>query len=236
MRTCIVFLAVLAASIAVAQTTPERLYDVKTYGVFRDMMLQGDFTPKIRLADAMAQWPTTGVGALADARGEITITDGKLVVSYGKPGDHPSPDSESAALLAMGRAADWHTVDIDNDVPPQEVERYIGDAARARGIPAETSFPFELRGVVVGYVMHVNAEPTDGPHGMGLPMAVTGETSGDELSGKVAGLYVSADLMGVATHGGERIHAHWVSDDDTATAHLDRWGIKAGSTLLLPAN
>jgi hypothetical protein len=44
------------------------------------------------------------------------------------------------------------------------------------------------------------------------PMAVTVEHKGEQIDGRVAGLNVSADLMGVATHGGERTHAQ--------TAHL----------------
>ena len=57
---------------------------------------------------------------------------------------------------------------------------------------------------------------------------------GDRLDGLVAGLYASLDLIGIATHGGERTHAHWISPDLTSTAHLDRWGLKAGSFLMMP--
>jgi hypothetical protein len=63
---------------------------------------------------------------------------------------------------------------------------------------------------------------------MGLPMAATVERRGDQIQALVAGLYVSPDLMGVATHGGERTHAHWVAPDLESTAHLDRWGLKTG--------
>jgi hypothetical protein len=69
---------------------------------------------------------------------------------------------------------------------------------------------------------------------MGLPMAVTVERAGDSIDGLVAGLYVSPDLVGTTTHGGERTHAHWVSLDEASTAHLDRWGLKAGAILSLP--
>jgi hypothetical protein len=62
---------------------PQGLYSVVTFGVFQKMMMQGDFTPKVRLDAAIAGHPSTGVGAVADARGEITIYDGKLIVSYG---------------------------------------------------------------------------------------------------------------------------------------------------------
>jgi len=214
--------------------TTHQAYSVETFGIFQRMMLTGDFSAKVRLGAAMKMQPSTGVGAVADARGEISIYDGKLIISYGKTGPQPDPDSESAALLAMASAAQWQTVAVERDVEPGDIEAYLAAAAKAHGIDPELSFPFELRGVVAPYAMHVNAEPTGGPHGMGLPMAVTVESKGDRIEGGVAGLYVSTDLVGVATHGGERTHAHWISADGASTAHLDRWGVKAGTVLLLP--
>ena len=97
-------------------------YGVETFGEFRRIMMGGDFTPKVRLGAAMAKHPTTGVGALADARGEITIYDGKLIVSYGKGGASADANSESAALLAMGSAAEWQSVRVEQDVAPEEIE------------------------------------------------------------------------------------------------------------------
>jgi alpha-acetolactate decarboxylase len=209
-------------------------YAIETFGMFRNMLLTGDFTPKVRLDAVMAKHPTTGVGAVADARGEITIFDGKLIVSYGKETARVDPASDAAALLAMGSAADWQNVTVDHDIAPADIESYLAEAARAHGVDPEKSFPFEVRGTLTSYVMHVNAEPTGGPHGMGLPMAIRVERKGERIDGQVAGLYVSPDLMGVATHGGERTHAHWVSSDGASTAHLDRWGLKSGATLMLP--
>jgi hypothetical protein len=58
------------------------------------------------------------------------------------------------------------------------------------------------------------------------------QDKGDRLDSLVAGLYASLGLMGIATHGGERTHAHWVSLDMAKTDHLDSWGLKAGSFLL----
>jgi alpha-acetolactate decarboxylase len=209
-------------------------YGVETFGEFRRIMMGGDFTPKVQLGAAMAKHPTTGVGALADARGEITIYDGKLIVSYGKGGASADANSESAALLAMGSAAEWQSVRVEQDVAPEEIESYIVIAAKMHGIDPEVSFPFEVRGTIGPYMMHVNTAPTNGEHGMGSPMAITVQNHGDRLDGLVAGLYASLDLMGIATHGGERTHAHWISPDLTSTAHLDRWGLKAGSFLMMP--
>jgi hypothetical protein len=209
-------------------------YNVETFGEFRRMVLTGDFTPKVQLGSAMAKHPTTGVGAVADARGEISIFDGKLVVSYGKMGASTDANLEYAALLAVASAPDWQSVRIEQDVGPESIEPYIAAAAKAHGIDAEKSFPFEVRGNIGPYVMHVNAAPTGGPHGVGKPMAITVESKGDEIDGLVTGIYVSADLVGIASHGGERTHVHWVSLDARSTAHLDRWGVKAGTYLLLP--
>jgi hypothetical protein len=208
-------------------------YSVETFGAFRNIMMRGDFSPKVRIADVMAKHPTTGVGALADALGEITIFDGKLILSYGNA---PPADtkSASAALLAIASADGWQSVPVTTDVAPEEIESFISVAAKTHGIDPTVSFPFEVRGNIGPFAMHVNAAPTNGEHGVGLPTAVTVADKGDRLDGLVAGLYVSLDLMGIATHGGERTHSHWVSLDMLKTAHLDRWGLQAGAFLLLP--
>jgi hypothetical protein len=235
-------LAITAAGPGLAQHQPPSAasdgarptYQVRVFGVFRKLMLEGDFAAKVPLADVMATHPTTGVGALAGARGEITIYDGKLIVSYGKTDGAPEANKDSAALLAVGSAREWQSVTVERDVAPEEIETYLAATAKAHGIDPEKPFPYQARGVVAPYVMHVNVAPTGGPHGMGRPMAVTLERKGEEIAGALAGLYVSADLVGIATHGGERSHTHWVAPDGSATAHLDRWGLQAGSALLLP--
>jgi len=95
MWTRIITIAVLMLAIgpSVGQTpsagetglhTQRQPYAIESFGAFRLLILEGDFTPKVTLAKVMAKHPTTGVGAVADARGEITIYDGKLIISYGR--------------------------------------------------------------------------------------------------------------------------------------------------------
>jgi hypothetical protein len=236
-------LTALAAGPTLAQTpamgdaathTLHQPFDVETFGAFRNIMMGGEFGAQVRLDTVMAKRPTVGVGALSEARGEITISDGKLIVSNGKADTPADGPSELAALLAIASVGGWQSVPVEKDVPPREVESFIAVAAKTHGIDPEISFPFEVRGSIGPYVMHVNAAPTNGEHGMDLPMAVTIQDKGDRLDSLVAGLYASLDLMGIATHGGERTHAHWVSLDMAKTAHLDRWGLRAGAFLLLP--
>jgi hypothetical protein len=153
-----------------AMHTLQQTYDVETFGAFRSIMISGDFIARVRLDTVMASHPTIGVGALADARGEITICDGTLVVTYGEAPTNSAP--EAAALLATARVDGWQGVPVENDVPPNDIESFIAVAARAHGIDSTVSFPFEVRGNIGPYVMHVNAGPTDGEHGMDMPMAV----------------------------------------------------------------
>jgi hypothetical protein len=230
--------AVLIAGLAqVSHAQPEAAtqpYSIETFGVFRELMLRGDFSPKIAMGSVMARRPSTGVGAISGARGEITIAEGKLIISYGKSDAPPAAMAETAALLATAKVKEWQTVRVESDVAPAAVDAFLAQAARTHGLDPANTFPFELRGTFTPYAMHVNVGPTGGPHGMGLPMAVTVERKGDEIEGGVAGLYVSQSLVGIVTHGGEHVHAHWVAPDGQSTAHLDLWGIKAGTTLLLP--
>ena len=214
--------------------TQHQPYAIEAFGAFRMLILQGDFTPKVVLGAAMAKHPTTGVGAVADARGEITIQDGKLIVSYGKEAPHPAADAEPAALLATATVAAWQTIAVDRDVAPDDIEAFLSRTAGAHGLDPEGPFPFQIRGTLASYVMHVNVAPTNGPHGMGQPIAINRETKGDAIAGMVAGLYVSRDLVGIVSHGGTRTHSHWVAPDGQSTAHLDSWGLKAGAVLSLP--
>src|ERR1700728_1431214 len=124
------FLLLAGASALPQEVQP---YNIETFGVFRNLMMTGDFSAKVRLDDAMAKHPTTGVGAVANALGEITIFDGKLIVSYGKP-DVPADPNVSAALLAMGSASEWQSVQVGRDVAPSEIETFIAAAANAHGI------------------------------------------------------------------------------------------------------
>jgi hypothetical protein len=232
----------LVAAAASAQQTPggaspprtEEPYSIEAFGAFRDLLLRGDFTPKVAIGSVMARLPSIDVGAVSGARGEITVVDGKLIVSYGKADAPAVPNGETAALLATAKVKEWQSVRVSSDIVPAAVDAFLAQSVKDHGLDPEKSFPFQLRGTLAPYVMHVNVAPTDGPHGMGLPMAITAERKGDEIAGGAAGFHVSRALVGVVSHGGQRTHAHWVAPDGRSTAHLDLWGIKGGATLLLP--
>jgi len=225
--TAFIIAATLVATAAHAQAPQP--YGIATFGEFRKMAMQRDYGAKATLATVVANGATDGVGAVTDARGEITIVDGNAIVSYGKETDRRPPAAETAMLLATATVRDWQEVQVGRDVVPAEIESFLASQAKSRGIDPEKSFPFRLRGTVTSYVMHVIKGP-----GSGHPPLAQDTQKGDAIAGLVVGLYVAPELVGVATHPGERTHSHWLNDDRTATTHLDAWGIKSGAVLLLP--
>ncbi|MFL6951431.1 MAG: acetolactate decarboxylase [Xanthobacteraceae bacterium] len=227
LRTGFILAAILVATSVQAQSPQP--YGIATFGEFRKMAMQRDYAAKATLAAVVANGATDGVGAVTDARGEVTIVDGKAIVSYGKETDRLPPASETAMLLATAAVREWQEVRVNRDVKPAELESFLAGEAKSRGIDPEKSFPFRLRGTLTTYVMHV----TTGP-GSGHPPLAQDTQKGDAIAGLVVGVYVAPQLVGVATHPGERTHSHWISEERTATTHLDAWGIKSGAVLLLP--
>jgi hypothetical protein len=217
----------LAAQVARGQTPQP--YGLATFGEFRKMAMQRDYSAKAALATVLASGATDAVGAVTDARGEVTIVDGRPIVSYGEDRNRRPPTTETAMLLATATVRDWQEIPVGRDIKPAELESFLAEQGKSRGIDPEKSFPFRLRGTLMNYVMHV----TKGP-GSGHPPLSQETQKGDALAGLVVGLYVAPQFVGIATHPGERTHSHWINDERTATAHLDGWGVKSGAVLLLP--
>ncbi|MBI3705345.1 MAG: hypothetical protein HY244_16225 [Rhizobiales bacterium] len=115
------------------------------------------------------------------------------------------------------------------------MEFFIRAQAQASGLDGKP-FPFRIVGVIANFVMHVNAAPNPRFQGLGSfdEMAVTGLAKGPRLTGSVVGFHAPPPLQGVITHMGDYFHSHYVDESRTTTAHLDTFGVAAGSTLLLP--
>lgn len=213
-------------------------FGFKAYGVFGQMTTQRNYLAVVALQDAVQGHATDAVGAVSGLRGEISMIEGRLIVSYGVDcgAACPSTASETATLLATASARHWRSVAIDKDFDAKAVESFIRAQAKANGLDEGKPFPFRINGAISNFVMHVNAAPNPRfkGHGSFDEMAVTGLAKGRRLAGSVVGFYAPPALQGVITHRGEYFHAHYVDEQRTTTAHLDSFGIAAGSTLMLP--
>jgi acetolactate decarboxylase len=213
-------------------------FGFKAYGVFRLMITERNYVAVVALKDAVDGHATDAVGAVSGLRGEISVIEGRLIVSYGADCGTtcPSADTETATLLATAAVRGWRPVPIDKDLDAKATETFIRAQAKASGLDETKPFPFRINGAITNFVMHVNAAPNPRfkGHGSFDEMAITGLAKGLRLAGTVVGFYAPPPLQGIITHGGEFFHSHYVDEQRTTTAHLDSFGVAAGSTLMLP--
>ena len=217
---------------------PDYPFGFNAYGVFGQMITQRNYQPVVALKDAFAGGTTDAVGAVSGLRGEISMIEGRLIVSYGADcaAACPAAASETATLLATALAQHWQSIVIDKDLDAEALEDFIRAQAKAKGVDDSKPFPFRIIGTITNFVMHVNAAPNPRfkGHGSFDEMAITGLAKGPRLAGFVVGFYAPPPLQGVITHMGDYFHSHFVDEQKTATAHLDTFGVAAGSTLQLP--
>ena len=213
-------------------------FKFKAYGVFRDMIVQRNYAPVVQLKNAIDASTTDAVGALSGLRGEISMIEGRLIVSYGAEciTECPSAIDESATLLATATAPRWRSIRVDKDMDGLATEAFIREQAKANGLDENKPFPFRFSGALINFTMHINAAPNPRFQGHGSfdEMALTGLSKGPRIAGFVVGFYAPPALQGVITHMGSFFHSHYVDEQRKLTAHLDAFGIAAGSTLLLP--
>jgi len=217
---------------------PQGKFAVRAYGAFRLFMQRQDYSPKVALSDAEDTAPTDGVGALSGLRGEISLIDGRVIVTHGGAClTCPPARSETAALLGTARVTAWHEpVIVPRRVSGKALDDFIIAAARDKGIDTAKPFPLRMKGTLVSVEMHVNEAPNVGftGHGSAVRMAKQDEFRHDRIAGEVVGFYSPQSMFGLLTHPGEPFHFHWIDQGRTRTAHLDAFGVEQGALLLLP--
>jgi hypothetical protein len=231
-------------------TAPNAPFAVTVYGAFQRMVHARDFGPKVQLNSVLHAGATEAVGAASGLRGEITVIDGTLLVSYGTPCRTCGPTGEDhATLLASAKVATWHpAIALPSDLSGRALDDWIVAQARQVGLDVAKPFPVRLKGMLVDVRMHVlikanpgfNGSGRGSSHGSGsgsgagAKMAEQDTITAERIEGEVVGVYAPAAAQGVITHPGEPFHYHWVDSARTRTAHLDAFGMARGAQLVLP--
>lgn len=214
-------------------------FNVTVYGNFKHMQHRGDYSSKARLADVLSGKDVYAVGALSGRRGEITIIARKPYISLGGATSSSLLDdgmnNEEAALLVTAGEIEWKELSVPNDMTQGEFESFVTDSARAEGLDMSRPFPFMLKGNISDYKMHVLAPrgPNESAGGHG---ATGGQYNamGELIQGRLLGFYSSSGWSGVISHPGELFHVHMVDAAETISAHMDSFGVRKQSTLLIP--
>lgn len=245
-----------SATILLSLSFPAALMaqDLTAHGNFRHMLHMGDTAGRVAI-DTLEAPQSWGIGALADLKGEVVILDGRVLVSRGddpRARLEPPAEGEEAVILAYGQVAAWQSVTLPHEMTPAQLTMFLGHQGAGLGLDLEAGFPLRLRGSFPALVWHVvtGEVPAQGhggaqKHGMqgdGAMQAAhanirPGMSVYNEAgaAGEIVGVYTGAALEGIASHPGERLHLHFVSEDNRRSGHVDEVVFPAGTALLLPA-
>lgn len=219
--------------------------ELTAYGNFKRMMHTGQTAGTVSL-DKLSLDQAWGVGALAGLQGEIVIIDGKVLVSRGsdaKGSVSPPKAGDEAVILALGSVSDWHRITVPNTMTLEQLAIFVEKEALKQKVEVNKGFPFRVEGSFPKLVWHVvtGEKPKHGGshaqiHGGGHANSKAGMIIFDEPSakGEVIGIYTGSALEGIASHPGDKLHLHFVSEDSDRSGHIDELMIGAGAILKVP--
>jgi acetolactate decarboxylase len=218
---------------------------IDTFGNVRRLVERRDDAPKVAIAEVVRDPHAYALGALANLRGEITVVDGNIWLSYppvaqdglGQVVEVASTPERAAFLVAAHVApAEWERVLLPDAVSSTRfddtIERWAADHG-LRGRP----FPFRIDGrfqaLTIATVdqrrMAQRGPATEEQLVRGsLHERVTGET------GTLVGFYDPAGDSAF-THEGAHCHIHAVVPGKPATGHAEAFVLAPGAFLSLPS-
>lgn len=212
-------------------------YAVKWAGALRNVHQGLDFSGKIDLPPLGELPHLYAVGPLEELRGEVTIWDGKPLISRINNGTLKVDNVLTGKLcfLVYGQAQDWKRIKIGSSLTLPEVDDVIKREATKHGIDTNPPFPFLIEGTAKSARYHVmnrtdSAPPTPGPSAHeNAKVHFTVENTPVQLLG-----FYSEHHQGIFTHHSSFVHMHIKTSDDESAGHLEEIELLPGARLLLP--
>jgi acetolactate decarboxylase len=121
--------------------------DVKSIGELRKIMYDADLSAKVRL-DTLARENLFAIGVVDSLRGQISIVNGKTLVSSIKNTYIKTDTSlnHHATMLVYAYVKNWKVVTIEQDINnTEELELLIKRLASENSIDVSRPFPFMVR-------------------------------------------------------------------------------------------
>jgi len=226
------------------------LPEVETFGSIAQLVRDRDASAKVDLASVIRLPHAYALGSLEDLRGEITIIDGDVWLSYppARPGAAvkvvtTAGTNEAAAFLVATHAderADWTAIALPDGLASREAAGRLAKWARERGLggPEGRPVPFRLDGTFTSLTLAI----VDGrlvPPGPGTEEAMKKaqviETHA-RARGTLVGFCSFAPAGSAFTHPGQPCHVHAVLSEERATGHAQDFVVAPGATLWMPTS
>lgn len=215
------------------------------YGGMHQTIAQQQHQGRVSLEALRATPHLYGVGALEGLSGELTVLDGRTVVSgVDAQGQARPADQDGQATLFAGQpVVAWTPVVLTDAVEAEAFDALVKARAEAAGLDTSTPFVFVVEGRFDDLRLHVlnGACPVHARmRAQELPAdRHPWEWQGDGLEGTLVALYAEGSVGGL-THPATSVHGHLVFLDpvtgERLTAHVERLALAPGATLQLPAD
>ncbi|KYF49736.1 hypothetical protein BE08_06035 [Sorangium cellulosum] len=213
---------------------------IETYGALFQIFHQNKTGPQVTLSSILNP-KLQAVGALSESRGEVSIVDGAVWLSYpdGKGGarvENVPQSDERAMLLVAANVEGWRRVPVEEDITADDLDRKLEERAVALGVDVKQAFPVRVEGPVADLHWHVlDASKLEHHPGMSHEDHIRGAVKGTVPQGDALLVgFFSKEHHGVFTHMGSNSHFHVVLAKENISGHVDSVTIKKGATLLLP--
>jgi len=205
------------------------LPEVTVYGALRDVMHKNDVGGKITLNLLGPMEDLIGVGAVEGLNGEITIVDGKALISTYSDNMYSLDKSTNvdAALLVVSNVGDLKKHQIDSPIGSiTELEDWLNKYVVNNGLGDE-SFAFRME--VTGKAnWHVISPPDPGQDHNSAAKKFN-------YKGKFQAVgFFSRVHQGVFTHQGRFTHLHFIDEQTHFAGHLDEMVSEGTVTIYLP--
>lgn len=221
-----------------ACTNPKRSQpEVYSKGALKDIMHKGDLAAKYSLQEFDGEKNIYALGAVEDLKGEILILNSKTYISSVREDkiEIENTTQENACLLVYSEVEDWEEIPIPNEVKGQEaLDTFVKESSQKLGFGVDQAFPFQIKGKAESVRWHVINWPLGDmvhTHEKHKKAGLNGELNNVDI--EILGFY-SENHKGIYTHHSSNLHMHFITADQTLSAHLDDIEIGEKMVLRLP--
>lgn len=200
-------------------------------------IMSGNIAATISLNKLKNRENVYALGALEDLKGEIQIFNGAVFNSFVSDSTVflSSSFNKNASLLVYTSVKNWEKIEIPAQIKTKvEVEKFVFDTAKERGISIEDPFPFLITGTIQSLSWHViNWDVNDKKH-THQKHQLSG-LNGTLINGNVeiVGFY-SDKHKGVFTHHSTNMHLHFKTQNGKLAGHVDNVILGEKMILKLP--
>ena len=210
---------------------------VQHAGALKNMMHKGDLSTNISLDELKDKKHLYALGAMTNLKGEIQIFDG---IAYNSVVDMDTlridnSFEKDAALLVYAQVEAWDSVPISATiVARQDLESFIVEQAKEKGININAPFPFLLEGTFKSIEWHVinwKDGDTEHSHEKHIKSGLYGTLH--DIPAQMLGFY-SKKHTGIFTHHTADTHIHFKLNNEKISGHADNVEVSNSVVLKLP--